>query len=1294
MIRNLCRLLNLSVVRSVAGTLAFSCMMFIFLDVSYAQKTDCERLSQIEKFRGTFQITGTANSSTTSINESINGFIELVKGPGPTSCDQAYWYGSLVGSAKGKKVVTTDCGTSTHVYTIEGSGTLRNSSPNAAYGRLDLINMGKDVYTLTFRPAFVPAVSIVKVCDGNTRTNSADNYPFGYEYFDIPLPTGNTLSGTYSYEKDVGTHVMKWQFTWHLSPTDTLDCPSYKAGSILACENQALGEEVRIIGSLFSLHYQSDRVSGRADADIPAIAHANHLAGWTLDAHHAYDVEGHVLYLGNGGRRSGDALGHVPPTSSGDFIIADESGALVYVFNSKGQHSETRDALTGNVLFRFDYNSSLQLITVTDGDGNETKIERATDGKPTAIVGSFGQRTLLLLDSNGYLASITNPADESVLLSSSPNGLLTSMTDPRGNVHYFKYSEDGRLIEDKDPGGHTQTLSRSENANGYTAKLVTAENLATSYAVESGPTGKRRVTILPNGLQSVSEQDFDDKRISINADGTKTTMTVKPDPRFGMQSPLVTTSVTMPSGLVSTVTKDRIANVSDPADPLSFTTLTDSVKFNGRGYTNTYDRTTSTFTAVTPEGRQTKTALDAKGRVTQNQVAGLVPTEYTYDNQGRLKTFLQGTGGATRTTTLDYNDAGFLESITDPLGQVWKSSFDAAGRVTNEVLPDKRTIHYTYDKNGNVTGITPPGRPEHKFTYTPLGLSSSYVPPDILPGPEETTNSYNADRQLKQVMRPDGQTLDVSYDLSGRLKSLDYAQNALSYDYHPSTGKVVTIAAPGSTLSFKYDGSLLTGEKWSGPVLGTVNRTYDNSFRVISRSVNGGNPINLQYDNDGLLIKAGDITIARDVQSGLIKETTLGSLTDKWSYDEFGELKGYRAEGHYTVEYDRDKLGRITEMRETVGGETAKYSYDYDLAGRLHEVQKDGVTTATYLYDGNGNRTTVTSATGTITGAYDDHDRLTQYGNTTYTYTANGELLSKKINSETTKYRYDVPGNLIELMLPEGKKITYIIDGRNRRIGKKVDGTLVQAFLYQDSLRPIAELDGSNTIVSRFVYATHINVPDYMIKAGVTYRIVTDHLGSPRSVVDVATGTVAQRIDYDEFGKVTSDSNPGFQPFGFAGGILDQHTKLTRFGSRDYDAMVGRWTSKDPIGFNGGDTNLYAYVADDPVNFVDSEGLASKGQKWRVIFEAIKQLLSPEDADKVKKVYKDIDEIVEQGPKKPRKAPRGTAGALIPINLEDLIDLVLPDWLVASPTACSTLMCDDDHNGIPDRWEREKACSN
>jgi len=200
-------------------------------------------------------------------------------------------------------------------------------------------------------------------------------------------------------------------------------------------------------------------------------------------------------------------------------------------------------------------------------------------------------------------------------------------------------------------------------------------------------------------------------------------------------------------------------------------------------------------------------------------------------------------------------------------------------------------------------------------------------------------------------------------------------------------------------------------------------------------------------------------------------------------------------------------------------------------------------------------------------------------------------LKTKTAAALVTSYSYDVLGNLKQVTLPGGATLDYVVDGRNRRIGRRINGVSVQGFLHQDSLTPIAELDGANEVISRFIYATGVNVPNYMIRGGVTYRIITDHLGSPRLVIDVATGTVAQRMDYDEFGQVLCDTNPGFQPFGFAGGLSDCDTGLVRFGARDYEAETGRWTAKDPIGFAGRNLNLYGYVFNDSINNKDVVGL-------------------------------------------------------------------------------------------------------
>jgi len=90
----------------------------------------------------------------------------------------------------------------------------------------------------------------------------------------------------------------------------------------------------------------------------------------------------------------------------------------------------------------------------------------------------------------------------------------------------------------------------------------------------------------------------------------------------------------------------------------------------------------------------------------------------------------------------------------------------------------------------------------------------------------------------------------------------------------------------------------------------------------------------------------------------------------------------------------------------------------------------------------------------------------------------------------------------------------------------------------------------------------------------------------------LANGAIVQKIDYDVWGKATLLAGSwDLHPFGFAGGLYDPDTGLVRFGARDYDPEVGRWTAKDPIRFRGGDTNIYAYAGNDPVNVTDQSGL-------------------------------------------------------------------------------------------------------
>jgi len=374
--------------------------------------------------------------------------------------------------------------------------------------------------------------------------------------------------------------------------------------------------------------------------------------------------------------------------------------------------------------------------------------------------------------------------------------------------------------------------------------------------------------------------------------------------------------------------------------------------------------------------------------------------------------------------------------------------------------------------------------------------------------------------------------------------------------------------------------------------------------------------------------------------AGLVTGTELGEVSTTLAHDEFGglvEQVAARSDGVtlYSAVLDRDDRGRIQCRTEEVledGGEVGRETcYGYDRAGRLAWVQEGGDAGRwVYEYDANGNRLREgAEGDGGVLESpmeyqVDDQDRLLLRGGIRYVWTPDGSLCRKippvdgvepveeqagcdgeAIPGET-RYLYDALGNLLRVDLPGGHRVEYRVDGMNRRVvrgshewqgGRLVDERL--AYVYADKLNPMGlyvegrDPDGEPTwrLWQQYVYATRDNVPDLMLKDGRVYRIVADHLGSVRLVVDVDSGVVAQRLRYDAFGRVLEDTDPGFQPFGFAGGLYDRMTGLVRFGARDYDPEVGRWTAKDPIGFEGGDVNLFGYVFGDPLNGVDSSGL-------------------------------------------------------------------------------------------------------
>lgn len=922
--------------------------------------------------------------------------------------------------------------------------------------------------------------------------------------------------------------------------------------------------------------------------------------------------------------QSGGQILQVAPTlpafTATDTAIASDDGSEVYVF-SGGRHALTLDALTGSEKLVFHYEDGL-LRSIEDPLRNpltDTLIERDSNGDLSGILAPGGQHTSYTMD-GGFLDSVTNDELEETSLVMDASGLLRSLTTAMSNQFSFWYTALGDLSVDADPEGGSATLARTAIADGFRVTVTSELGRVQEYDVTQDAAGiRRRRTLLPEeGIREAIIQRSGD-RVTSFADGHEVGVSTGADPRFGVSVPLLRERrITTPGGREFVQSFARSVDLADANNPLSLISMVDLIDQNGNVATRTYDAATRVLTYESAAGRSTTGTRDSSGRIVALEDDQLAPMTLAYESSGLLDEVRFGTAPNQRVFDLDYDGRRRLASIENPLTQTVSFDYDNADRVTSITLPDSRITSIDYDDEGRVSGITPPGGYLHAFRYTSVGQVDEYEPP-VLPD-TTTTYEYNTDRQLDLVTRPDGQNVDFAYDATtGRLMTIELQGGTQTFGYvlaGSGAGRLASIATNepfSASVALAYDGSLPTSTTWTG-ILGSsvaVTRTYNDDLRVASMGVSGQSSVAIGYDDDGLVTSAGDAILERNGPAGKMTKLTVGNIAEVRTYDpDFGRLstltvtdtKGTSSDNDddplleltYPV---RDALGRIEQRTDSVEGATPTvFEYAYDESGRLENVKIDNVYVAgppTYAYDDNGNRVSAPGLGGIPD--YDDQDRLLTYGSADYEYTAVGDLASKTVGSDETTYAYDAFGNLRSVNLPNGDQIVYVIDAMNRRVGRRTgtvgSTTLERAWLYDDALRITAELDATGAVVARFVYGSGGNVPDYVKRGSTTYRIIADDLGSPRLVVNAATGSIAQELAYDEFGRATLVRGTwAIQPFGFAGGLYDPETGLVRFGLRDYDAHTGRWTTKDPILFLAGDTNLYGYVLSDPVNLTDPTG--------------------------------------------------------------------------------------------------------
>ncbi len=841
------------------------------------------------------------------------------------------------------------------------------------------------------------------------------------------------------------------------------------------------------------------------------------------------------------------------------------------------------------------------MAKVTDGDGNATTIERAPDGKPTAIVAPGGQRTQLEVNDDGWLDKVVSPAGETTRFQYKPDGLglMAKLTDTSDEVHEFGYTGNGRLITDKDPDTGVQTLDMTAIDNGYRVTRTSALGRTRTYAVQrTNEGGTRMEQTTPTGAKTVVVTDNDGSQHITYPDGTKVDLGREPDPQWGFSAPMISSyKVTTPDGKVDESTMTRSVTLASNDDPLSVTAMTETVKSGTKTTKTVYDAAAHTLTSTSPKGRVSTTTLDDQARMAGMAAAGQDTIAVERDAQGRLKTVKQGA----QSWTYEYDARGRVKARTDAAGKRTEYGYDDADRLTSLKKPSGHVYGFAYDKAGNQKSVTMPDGDVHEVGHNGIGQLERFLPAGAT---QAQTRAYDKDHDLKSTKLAGGRTImDGREAATGRVTGQGYAEAAVAYGFKDATERVTSIvsdpvaAGPDEGLAYEYDGDMPKSVTATGSAPGRYEYGYGagllmNSIKLVSGSTTLDTPIT--RDGDGLVTGLGTFTFTRTNNDANLRIAE-STFAEDMAFDGQRRLAARTfkvgAQTPYKVDLTRNARGQIERKVETVGATTTEYLYTYDDDARLTTVKRDGTVVEEYGYDANGNRTTRRLNGGAVENlGYDGEERIASRGGVNYAFDADGFLSSRGADT----FVYSARGELLEATVG-GTKVTYTYDGLGRRVSRTV-GTSTTQYLYgnpSDPFQVTAVRDAAGVLtVYYYDEAGHLFA---MRRRTTRFYIATDQVGTPR-VVTATNGTVSKTITYDTFGNPTSDSAPAFElPFGFAGGLSDSVTGLVRFGLRDYEPASGRWTARDPALFGGGQANLYEYVGSDPVAQRDPTGLFCVG---------------------------------------------------------------------------------------------------
>ena len=578
-------------------------------------------------------------------------------------------------------------------------------------------------------------------------------------------------------------------------------------------------------------------------------------------------------------------------------------------------------------------------------------------------------------------------------------------------------------------------------------------------------------------------------------------------------------------------------------DAFGGVTTTDALGVKSATVPNEFGKVTGTSDSL---GVTSQIEYDKDRNPTRIQNSAGIETAMTYDTMGNATSITDPMGGQVGMAyESTYNQPTL---VVDPLGHGLGMQYDVKGNNIATVFADGTRQQSGYDAAGNVTAWT--NRRGHTFHYT-----------------------YDAHNLLTAKILPDGSTQTYGYDAHRNLTSVSNVTGVISYIYNPSDRMTQVVYPTGRFLQFSYNAGGRRAQMVDQDGF-TTRYSYDSLGRLALLS-DGSGHTNVAYSYDSVGRLAGKVlgnantTAYAYFTNGLLRtivnQTAIGGVLSRFDY-------GY------------DSLGRITSMTTLAGN----FTYAYDANSQLTSVHAPGGRSITYQYDAAGNRTAVVdNGTNTIYIANGLNQYLTA-GVASFSYDADGNLVTKTDASGTTAYTYDDENRLVSLVSSSGSW-NYEYDALGQRTAVTKNGQRREYLLDPAGLvNVVGEYQGGGLVAH---YTHGLGLASRVDAGGAATYYDFDANGNTADLTD-SSGALLNRYSYLPFGEKLSATGATSNSFTYVGqyGVTDGGEGAYFMRNRWYDPSTGRFPQSDPTGLQGGDVNLYRYVVNSPTQRNDPIG--------------------------------------------------------------------------------------------------------